>query len=91
MSAKLEKAQKDADSLRRQIEHHNHLYHVLDDPEVSDAQYDRLLRSLVALESEFPELITDNSPTQRVGAKPVEAFGQVETQRSHVVAQQCFW
>jgi DNA ligase (NAD+) len=71
---------KKVESLREQIRHHNYQYHVLDDPEVPDAEYDRLTRELQALESEYPELITPDSPTQRVGAEPVSAFGTVQHQ-----------
>ena len=68
---------KKVDSLREQIRHHNYRYHVLDDPEVPDAEYDRLVRELQSLEAKHPELITPDSPTQRVGAEPVSAFGTV--------------
>jgi DNA ligase (NAD+) len=57
--------------LRRQLEHHNYRYYVLDDPEVSDAEYDRLLNELKQIEADNPDLITPDSPTQRVGATPV--------------------
>ena len=63
--------------LRRQIEHHNHLYYVLDDPQIGDFEYDALLRELQALEAAHPELLTADSPTQRVGAAPLEAFETV--------------
>ncbi|RPH45600.1 MAG: NAD-dependent DNA ligase LigA, partial [Lysobacterales bacterium] len=63
--------------LRSAIEHHNYRYHVLDDPEVSDAEYDRLLRELKALEDQHPDLITPDSPTQRVGATPVSELDEV--------------
>jgi DNA ligase (NAD+) len=63
-----------AAELRRQLERHNHRYYVLDDPEISDADYDALLDDLRELESERPELLTPDSPTQRVGAKPLERF-----------------
>ena len=66
------------DELRDQIRHHNYLYHVLDAPEVPDVEYDRLMRELTALEKEHPELITTDTPTQRVGDTPIEAFGTVE-------------
>lgn len=66
-----------AAELRRQLEHHNYRYYVLDDPEVSDAEYDALLRELQALEAAHPELRDPNSPTSRVGAPPATAFGQV--------------
>jgi len=64
-------------SLRKEINHHNYRYYVLDDPEIPDAEYDRLLRELQVLEQNYPELITPDSPTQRVGAEPVKQFGQV--------------
>ena len=63
--------------LRADIDRHNHRYHVLDDPEVSDAEYDRLLNELRRLEAENPELVVPDSPTQRVGGTPVAAFAQV--------------
>ncbi len=66
-----------AAELRRLLEHHNHRYYVLDDPEISDPEYDDLLRELMALEEEHPELRTPDSPTQRVGAKPAGRFGEV--------------
>ena len=66
------------ESLREQIRHHNYLYHVLDDPEIPDAEYDRLMRALQQLEEQNPELVTPDSPTQRVGNEPVGAFGTVE-------------
>ncbi len=67
-----------ASSLRRELEHHNYRYYVLDDPEIPDAEYDRLLRELQALEARYPELVTPDSPTQRVGAAPLESFAEVE-------------
>ena len=63
--------------LHREIERHNHAYYVLDAPQASDAQYDLLMRELLALEAKYPELITPESPTQRVGAAPLTAFGSV--------------
>lgn len=63
--------------LREEINLHNYRYYVLDNPLVTDAGYDRLMRSLVKLEEEFPSLVTPDSPTQRVGAKPLAAFGTV--------------
>jgi DNA ligase (NAD+) len=68
---------KRAAALRRQLEHHNHRYYVLDDPEISDPEYDDLLRELMALEEADPELRTPDSPTQRVGAKPVAGLREV--------------
>ncbi|MCK9356549.1 MAG: NAD-dependent DNA ligase LigA [Dehalococcoidia bacterium] len=66
------------DSLRKQILYHNHQYYVLDSPEISDEEYDRLFAELRALEQQHPDLIAPDSPTQRVGAGPVSAFGVVE-------------
>lgn len=63
--------------LRREIEYHNYRYYVLDAPEISDDAYDALMRELIGLESAYPELVTPNSPTQRVGGAPLETFGQV--------------
>ncbi len=71
------KAAKRAAELRGRLEHHAHRYYVLDDPEISDPEYDDLLRELIALEEENPELRTPDSPTQRVGAKPAGRFGEV--------------
>lgn len=65
------------EALRTQIRHHNHLYYVLDDPQIPDAEYDRLFRELQALEGAHPELITVDSPTQRVGGAPLSEFGSV--------------
>jgi len=65
-------------SLRRQITYHNHRYYVLDAPEISDEEYDGLLRQLKALEQAHPDLITPDSPTQRVGAAPTTQFGVVQ-------------
>ena len=66
-----------AKELRRLLEHHNHRYYVLDDPEVSDVEYDALLDELRALEASHPELVTPDSPTQRVGAEPVDHLRKV--------------
>jgi DNA ligase (NAD+) len=70
--------EKRAAELRELVEHHNYRYHALDDPEISDAEYDRLYDELRGLEDEHPELITPDSPTQRVGAEPSEKFPKVE-------------
>lgn len=66
------------DALREEIRHHNYRYHVLDDPEVPDAEYDRLMRELQTLERDHPELVTAESPTQRVGDAPISAFGTIQ-------------
>ena len=69
---------KNVDDLRSQIGYHNYRYYVLDDPEIPDAEYDRLLRELQSIEKEHPELITPDSPTQRVGALPLKEFGEIK-------------
>ena len=66
------------EELRRIIEYHNYRYYVLDKPEISDAEYDALMRELERLEEAHPELVTPDSPTQRVGGEPLEAFATVE-------------
>ena len=65
------------EALRKKLQHHEYLYHVLDAPEITDAEYDRMMRELQALEEAHPELVTDDSPTQRVGGKPREGFVKV--------------
>ena len=75
--ADLDKARAEAEQLREQINRANHLYHVLDAPEVSDAEYDALMRRLEEIEPAHPELVTPDSPTQRVGAAPSEKFAVV--------------
>src|SRR5258707_3649461 len=62
------------ESLREEIRHHEYRYYVLDDPEISDADFAKLMNELKRLEAEHPELITPDSPTQRVGGKPREGF-----------------
>ena len=63
--------------LRKEILHHDHLYYVLDKPSISDREYDMLMRRLTELEGEHPELITPDSPTQRVGGAPLDKFKSV--------------
>jgi len=70
-------AKKRIDELRKLINYHNHRYYVLDSIEISDAEYDELMKELQRLEEEYPQFLTPDSPTQRVGAAPVEAFGVV--------------
>src|ERR1700726_2897908 len=77
----LKRARAEIEDLRAQINRHNHLYYVLDNPELTDAEYDALMRRLEALEAEHPELLTPDSPTQRVGAKPSEKFAVVVHRR----------
>ncbi|HEY9034081.1 MAG TPA: NAD-dependent DNA ligase LigA, partial [Pseudomonadales bacterium] len=64
--------------LREQINEYNYRYYVLDDPSVPDAEYDRLMQQLLALEAEHPQLASDDSPTRRVGAKPAQGFAEVQ-------------
>jgi DNA ligase (NAD+) len=66
------------EELREQLNYHSYRYHVLDDPEISDAEYDELMRELIGLEERFPELVSPDSPTQRVGMTPADLFAPVE-------------
>jgi len=72
-----EAAAKEIEKLRREINYHNYRYYVLDSPVISDQEYDRLMRRLEELEKLYPELVTPDSPTQKVGAPPREEFGTV--------------
>ncbi len=74
--SKISKAEaaRQAEALRRDIEHHNYRYHVLDDPQISDAAYDALMLELRAIEEKWPDLVTPESPTQRVGGQPRDGF-----------------
>jgi len=74
----LDKVKEQVEQLRSRINFHNYRYYVLDSPEISDAEYDELMRELKQLEEKYPQFLTPDSPTQRVGAAPVEAFGVVE-------------
>jgi DNA ligase (NAD+) len=76
MSASAE-IRKRIETLRKDINYHNYRYYVLDDPEITDAEFDRLMRELEKLEGKYPELVTADSPTQRVGAKPLKHFSEV--------------
>lgn len=75
-NARPDEAAQRAGELRELLRYHNHRYYVLDDPEISDAEYDALLRELQGIEAEHPELVTPDSPTQRVGAAPLDAFAE---------------
>ena len=72
-----EEAKKRIEELRKEINYHNYRYYVLNDPVISDAEYDRLFKELLELEEKFPEFITPTSPTQRVGHEPVSGFPEV--------------
>jgi DNA ligase (NAD+) len=76
--------------LRRTIEEHNYAYHVLDAPTIPDAEYDRLMRRLVEIEAEHPDLVTPDSPTQRVGATPITSFGQVRHNKPMLSLENAF-
>src|SRR5712692_10879843 len=69
--------EKKIESLRDRIRHHEYRYYVLDDPEITDAEFDQLMNQLKKLEAEHPDLITPDSPSQRVGGKPREGFVKV--------------
>ena len=84
------KAVKRAAQLRKDLNHHNYLYYVLDTPEIPDAEYDRLLRELQALEEKHPELLTADSPTQRVGAEPLKSFSEIAHEVSMLSLNNCF-
>ncbi|MEA3005818.1 MAG: ligase [Acidobacteriaceae bacterium] len=77
----LEEASKRIDALRDELRHHEYQYHVLDSPEISDAEYDAIMRELRTLEGQHPELITPDSPSQRVGGKPKEGFAKIQHSR----------
>lgn len=72
-----ETARQEAQKLRNEIIHHNYRYYILANPEISDAEFDALLKKLIELENEFPDLVTPDSPSQRVGGQPLEGFEQV--------------
>src|ERR1700720_3561654 len=72
-----DKVRKEIEQLRERLQYHEHLYYVLDQPEISDAEYDVMMRRLQELEAQHPELVTADSPTQRVGGKPREGFIKV--------------
>lgn len=73
-----QKASKRIEELRKEIEHHNYKYYVLDAPEIEDTEYDKMMQELIALEEQYPELLTDDSPSQRVGGEALESFTKVE-------------
>jgi DNA ligase (NAD+) len=85
-----EQAKKRAAELRDAIDYHSYRYHVLDDPEVADAEYDALVGELIELEEAYPELVTPDSPTQRVGAPPSEVFAPVEHRMQMMSLDNCF-
>ena len=78
---KANKAAKRVEELRAELRRHEHLYYVMDAPEITDAEYDALMNELKRLEAAHPELLTPDSPTQRVGGKPAEGFKKVRHSR----------
>ena len=74
-------AAKKIEKLREELRRHEHLYYVLDKPEISDAEYDALMNELKKLEAAHPDLVTPDSPTQRVGGKPAEGFKKAQHSR----------
>lgn len=81
---------KEIETLKESIRYHNHRYHVMDAPEISDAEYDRLFKRLADLEKEHPELVTPDSPTQKVGASPRETFSPVRHRMPMLSLENCF-
>jgi DNA ligase (NAD+) len=77
-SLEMPKIIEEIEDLKEKIRYHNHRYYALDDPEISDAEYDRLFQRLLDLERQHPDLVTSDSPTQRVGTKPQKAFSEVK-------------
>jgi DNA ligase (NAD+) len=73
----LEKISQEIESLKEQIRHHDWRYYVLNRPEISDQEYDRLMKRIMELEKSYPALITDDSPTRRVGGQPLTGFSTV--------------
>jgi len=92
MAKKLSKAEakKRIEKLRKEIQHHDYLYYVLNKPEISDAAYDSLKRELIELEKQFPEFITPDSPTQRVGGPPLKEFQKVRHKIPMLTLQDAF-
>ena len=80
-ASKTSSVAREIETLREKIRHHEHRYYVLDNPEVSDAEFDLLMQQLLKLEAAHPELITPDSPSQRVGGKPSEGFVKVQHSR----------
>ena len=76
--------------LREQLHYHNYRYYVLDDPVIADAEYDRLMQELMALEARYPALITPDSPTQRVGAAPLTKFASVRHRQPMLSLENAF-
>src|SRR5256885_8292260 len=82
---------REAEDLREKLRYHEYRYHVLDDPEISDAAYDKMLARLKEIEAEHPQLVTPDSPTVRVGAQPREGFTTVKHARPMLSLDNGFW
>ncbi len=88
MPSSVKDHEKKIESLREKIRHHEYLYYVLDQPEITDLDFDKLMKHLQDLEAEHPELVTPDSPSQRVGGKPREGFVKVRALLSDALARQ---
>src|SRR5919106_4772482 len=84
------KAAKRVDELREAINYHSYRYHALDDPEIADAEYDSLIKELMVIEEAHPDLVTPDSPTQRVGAPPSDQFAPVRHRTPMMSLDNCF-
>lgn len=89
-SDQLEVARQQHKELAQQLHHHNYRYHALDQPEISDTEYDQLLQKLLNIETQFPELTTPDSPSQRIGSKPLDGFGEATHSRSMLSLENAF-
>ncbi len=90
MSEGLDQVKRELEDLRRQIHEHDHRYYVLNQPVISDSEYDRLFRQLLELETQYPELVTADSPSQRVGAPPAEEFPALQHAVPMLSLNNCF-
>ncbi len=86
----MENIREEIDELRKKIEYHNQRYYVMDDPEISDADYDKLFRQLLNLEKQHPELVSPDSPTLKVGGSPKTGFSQVTHRSPMLSLENCF-
>ncbi|NIP15167.1 MAG: NAD-dependent DNA ligase LigA [Pseudomonadales bacterium] len=89
MTMRRAEAESRISELRRLVRHHNHCYHVLDSPEIADVEYDAIYDELVALEADFPDLVTGDSPTQRVGGSPLKQFDAVTHEVAMLSLDKC--
>lgn len=89
-SDQLEIARQQHQKLAQQLHHHNYRYHTLDQPEISDAEYDQLMQKLLKIEEQYPELITADSPSQRIGSKPLDGFATATHARPMLSLENAF-